>query len=635
MAVNVYIENFEKNIEIDEKSAAISLFKILKPENKNRIVAVKINGVLKDLSVILNNNDKVELVSFDSDEGKSVFWHSSSHLMAQAVKRLYPNAKLAIGPSIDDGFYYDFDLGETFTPENLSDIEKEMKKIVKENYKIERLSRTRKETLDKFREINDKYKCELVEGFAAETEFSFYKQSEFEDLCRGPHLYSTGAVKHFKLLSVAGAYWRGDSKREMLQRIYGISFPSAEELAEFLHIREEAKKRDHKKLGKQLNLFEFFPEGPGFPFFKPNGMILWNIVSDYIKKKLKEAEYKEIKTPLILIEDLWHRSGHWDNYKDNMYFTQIDERTFAVKPMNCPGCLLIYKSELHSYKELPIKYAELGQVHRHELSGVLNGLFRVRTFTQDDAHVFCSQDQIEEEIIKIINLIKEVYTDFGFTEYKIGLSTKPQKAIGSDEIWNISETALKNALNKINAEYKIKKGDGAFYGPKIDFQIQDSLKRLWQCGTIQLDFSMPERFDLEYIGKDNNKLRPVMIHRAILGSLERFIGMLIEHYAGALPLWLAPEQIRILPVSENFIAYSKKVADDLAKNNFRVEIDERNESLGKKIRDAQIEKIPYSLILGQKEMESNSVNFRKYGSTEQTDASISDFIKQTSLELKR
>ncbi|MBP7653791.1 threonine--tRNA ligase [Candidatus Dependentiae bacterium] len=627
MSLKIYIENSDKNIEVEENSSAIMLLKILQPENKNRIVAIKINGILKDLSAKLNNNDKIELVSFDSDEGKSIFWHSSSHLMAQAVKRLYPNAKLAIGPSIDDGFYYDFELEDPFTPEKLADIEKEMKKIVKENYKIERIVKTRQETINLFNQNNDKYKNELVEGFSEEKEFSFYKQSEFEDLCRGPHLYSTGSIKHFKLLSVAGAYWRGDSKREMLQRIYGISFPTAEELSEFLHIREEAKKRDHRKLGKQLNLFDFFPEGPGFPFFKPNGMILWNIVVDYIKKKLRDADYKEIKTPLILIEDLWHRSGHWDNYKDNMYFTQIDDRTFAVKPMNCPGCLLIYKSELHSYKELPLKYAELGQVHRHELSGVLNGLFRVRTFTQDDAHVFCSQDQIEDEIIKIINFIKEVYSDFGFTEYKIGLSTRPAKSIGSDEIWNTSETALKNALEKINVEYKIKKGDGAFYGPKIDFQIQDSLKRMWQCGTIQLDFSMPERFDLEYIGKDNNKHRPVMIHRAILGSLERFIGMLIEHYAGALPLWLAPEQIRILPVSENYIDYSKQILTELQKHNFRSYIDERNESLGKKIRDAQIEKVPYSLILGQKEMENSSVNYRKYGSTEQINCSVNDFIK--------
>jgi len=620
-------------LDIDKDLPAISLLRIIRPENKNRIVAVKINGVAKDLSTVLNNNDTVELIDFDSNEGKNIFWHSAAHLMAQAVKRLYPAAKLAIGPAIDDGFYYDFDLETPFTPESLEIIEKEMKKIVKENIKIERSVKSKTESLKLFEQTSDIYKLELVKDIDAQ-EFSFYRQAEFEDLCRGPHLYSTSAIKHFKLLSVAGAYWRGDSKRQMLQRIYGIAFPTNEELTEFLNLHEEAKKRDHRKLGKQLNLFDFFPEGPGFPFFKPNGMILWNIIVDYIKKILADAGYQEIKTPLILIEDLWHRSGHWDHYKDNMYFTEIDERQFAVKPMNCPGCLLVYKSELHSYRELPLKFAELGQVHRHELSGVLNGLFRVRTFTQDDAHIFCAPDQIEDEIIKVIELIRKVYSDFGFNEYNIGLSTRPEKSIGSDEIWNVSETALKNALKKINISYKLNEGDGAFYGPKIDFEIKDSLKRLWQCATIQLDFSMPERFELEYIGADNAKHRPVMIHRAILGSLERFIGMLIEHYAGALPLWLAPEQIRILPVSDNYIEYSRKVKDTLKSAGFRVAIDERNESLGKKIRESQLDKIPVALILGQKEQDTNSVNYRKYGETEQIAAQLSDFIKQFSAVTK-
>ncbi len=564
---------------------------------------------------------------------EKTFWHTSSHILAQAVKRLYPDIKLTIGPAIENGFYYDFDTEEPFTPQMLENLENEMKKIVKEDYKIERFTLPRKEAIAFMEEKNEPYKVELIEELPEGEEISFYRQGEFTDLCAGPHIPSTGPVKAFKLLSSSGAYWRGNEKNKMLQRIYGISFPKASELEEYLNMLEEAKKRDHKKLGKELELFMIAPEGPGFPFFLPKGMALRNVLEDFWRKIHVKNGYQEIKTPMMLNEELWHRSGHWDHYKENMYTTQIDEVDFALKPMNCPGGMLVYKNKMHSYKELPIRMGELGLVHRHEKSGELNGLFRVRCFTQDDAHIFCLPEQIESEIINLMHLINEVYSLFGFT-YTVELSTRPEDSMGSDEDWNLAEGALKKALEKENMAYKINEGDGAFYGPKIDFHIKDCLGREWQCGTIQLDFQMPERFDLHYIGEDGEKHRPVMLHRVIFGSIERFIGILIEHFAGAFPTWLSPVQVKILPIADSHLEYANRVKEQLLEEGIRVEIDERNEKIGYKIREAQLQKIPYMLVIGDKEVEANKVGVRSRKDGDQGAVSITDFINKIKTEIE-
>ena len=564
---------------------------------------------------------------------EKTFWHTSSHILAQAVKRLYPDIKLTIGPAIENGFYYDFDTEEPFTPEMLENLENEMKKIVKEDYKIERFTLPRKEAIAFMEEKNEPYKVELIEELPEGEEISFYRQGEFTDLCAGPHIPSTGAVKAFKLLSSSGAYWRGNEKNKMLQRIYGISFPKASELEEYLNMLEEAKKRDHKKLGKELELFMIAPEGPGFPFFLPKGMALRNVLEDFWRKIHVKNGYQEIKTPMMLNEELWHRSGHWEHYKENMYTTKIDDIDFALKPMNCPGGMLVYKNKMHSYKELPIRMGELGLVHRHEKSGELNGLFRVRCFTQDDAHIFCLPEQIESEIINLMHLINEVYSLFGFT-YTVELSTRPEDSMGSDEDWNLAEGALKKALEKENMAYKINEGDGAFYGPKIDFHIKDCLGREWQCGTIQLDFQMPERFDLHYIGEDGEKHRPVMLHRVIFGSIERFIGILIEHFAGAFPTWLAPVQVKILPIAESHLEYTNQLKKQLLEEGIRVEVDERNEKIGYKIREAQLQKIPYMLVIGDKEVEANKVGVRSRKEGDQGAISITDFINKIKTEIE-
>ena len=508
--------------------------------------------------------------------------------MAQAIKRLYPNTKLTIGPSIDNGVYYDFDVKKPFSEEDLQKIEEEMKKIVKEDLKLEKYTLPREEAIKFMKEKEEPYKVELIEELPEGEEISFYKQGEFTDLCAGPHVGSTGEIKAIKLLSSSASYWRGDETKQTLQRIYGISFPKASMLEDYLNMLEEAKKRDHKKLGKELELFMIAKEGPGFPFFLPKGMALRNVLEDFWRKKHVLNDYIEVKTPLVLNEELWHRSGHWDHYKDNMYTTKIDEMDYALKPMNCPGGMLVYKSKMRSYRDLPIRMGELGMVHRHEKSGELNGLFRVRCFTQDDAHIFCLPEQIESEITSLIHLINEVYSIFGFT-YTVELSTRPEDSMGSDEAWELAESSLRKALEDENMEYKINEGDGAFYGPKIDFHIKDCLGREWQCGTIQLDFQMPERFDLTYIGEDGEKHRPVMLHRVIFGSIERFIGILIEHYAGAFPTWLAPVQVKILPIADAHIDYAEKLKEIFQNKGIRVEVDPRQEKIGYKIREAQLQ----------------------------------------------
>ena len=562
---------------------------------------------------------------------EKTYWHTSSHILAQAIKRLYPEMKLAIGPSIDNGFYYDFDTDKPFTPEMFAEIEEEMKKIIKEDYIIERFVLPRDKALELMKD--EPYKQELIRDLPEDEEISFYKQGEFTDLCAGPHLPSTGKVKAIKLLTSSGAYWRGNEKNKMLQRIYGISFPKASELEAYLNMLEEAKKRDHKKLGKELDLFMIAPEGPGFPFFLPKGMVIRNILEDYWRKIHEKAGYVEIKTPVILNEELWHRSGHWDHYKDNMYTTKIDDVDYGVKPMNCPGGMIVYKSKLHSYKELPIRAGELGLVHRHEKSGQLNGLFRVRCFTQDDAHIFCLPSQIEDEIKGVMKLVDEVYSKFGF-EYTIELSTRPEDSMGSEELWNMAESALAKVLNDTGREYTINEGDGAFYGPKIDYHIKDCLGRDWQCGTIQLDFQMPERFDLTYIGEDGEKHRPVMLHRVIFGSIERFIGVLIENYAGIFPTWLSPVQVKILPITDAQKEYAQKIKQELEDVNIRVELDDSNEKVGYKIRKAQLEKVPYMVVLGAKEVEANTIAVRTRKGEDLGQMPINEFIAKVQKEVE-
>jgi threonyl-tRNA synthetase len=614
-----------KNLEMPEGASVMDVAQKLGSGLAHAAIAAKVNGSPADLSKKLDEGDQVEILTFDSPEGKAVFWHSSSHLLAQAVQELFPSAKIAIGPSIENGFYYDFDVERTFTPEDLAAIESKVKEIIGRKLSFQRHEIQKEDAKRYFESKGELYKVELLEDIEGNP--SMYTQGEWQDLCRGPHIPNTGIVKAFKLLSTAGAYWRGNEKNKMLQRIYGISFPKQSMLDEYLRLLEEAAKRDHRRLGKDLELFSFHQEGAGFPFWHPNGMILYNTISDFSRREHVKAGYHEVKTPIILNEELWHKSGHWDKYRENMYFTTIDENIHAVKPMNCPGHLLIYKSTAHSYREFPIKFFEFGLVHRHEKAGVLHGLFRVRQFTQDDAHILCTPEQIEPQIKEVIAFVMKIYKTFGFEGYKIELSTRPEKYIGSLDIWEKAECALKNVLDSLEIPYQLNPGDGAFYGPKIDFHIKDVLNRSWQCGTIQLDFSMPERFELEYTDADSQKKRPVMIHRALLGSMERFIGILLENYGGALPLWLAPVQVKILPISDKFMDYAVSVMEKLREKGLRVEIDDRSEKIGYKIRDAEVKKIPCMAIIGEKELEG-SVSVRFHGKGDQGSLRLEEFANK-------
>ena len=564
--------------------------------------------------------------TFENEEYRRTYWHTCSHVLAQAVKRLHPEVKLAIGPSIENGFYYDLDAPFAFTPEDLAEIEGEMRKICKEKLKLERFELPREEALQYMEERQEPYKVELINDLPADAHISFYKQGEFVDLCAGPHLDSTGRIKGnaIKLTACNAAYWRGDSNRQTLQRIYGVAFPKKEELDAYLERIEEAKRRDHRKLGKELGLFMMTEEGPGFPFFLPKGMVLKNTMLDYWRQCHKRYGYVEISTPIILNQELWHRSGHWDHYKDNMYTTVIDGEDYAIKPMNCPGGMLVYKSEPHSYRDLPLRMAELGLVHRHEMSGALHGLFRVRCFTQDDAHIFMTPDQMKDEIKNVVKLFDEIYSTFGLT-YQIELSTMPEDHMGDEKDWKFAEDTLQAAITEMGKDFVINAGDGAFYGPKLDFHLADSLGRTWQCGTIQLDFQMPERFDLEYVGEDGEKHRPVMIHRALLGSIERFIGVITEHFAGAFPAWLSPVQVKLLPVTDRAMDYAKNVAAQLDSQGFRVEVDGRNEKIGKKIREATLEKIPFMLVVGDRDMEAGTVSVRTRTGEDLGAMSLADF----------
>lgn len=620
-------------IEVEKGSSIIDVAKKISEGLARVTLAGLVNGEVQDLRHKLTEDCKLEILTFDSLEGKKAYWHTTSHIMAQAIKRLYPEIKLAIGPSIDNGFYYDFDTEKPFSEEDLIKIEDEMKKIIKEDLPLERFELPRKEAIKFMEEKGEPYKVELINDLPEDAIISFYKQGEFTDLCAGPHVAKTGNIKAVKLLTSSGAYWRGNEKNKMLQRIYGISYPKASQLEEYLNMLEEAKKRDHKKLGKELELFMITGEGPGFPFFLPKGMVIRNVLEDYWRKIHTLNGYQEVKTPVMLNEELWHRSGHWDHYKDNMYTTKIDEQDFALKPMNCPGGMLVYKSKMHSYKDLPIRMGELGLVHRHEKSGQLNGLFRVRCFTQDDAHIFCLPEQIESEIIDLMHLINQVYSLFGFT-YTVELSTRPEDSMGSDEDWTTAENALRKALEHENMEYVVNEGDGAFYGPKIDFHIKDSLGRDWQCGTIQLDFQMPERFDLNYIGQDGEKYRPVMLHRVVFGSIERFIGVLIEHYAGAFPTWLAPVQVKILTISDKQKEYADELVKQFMKEGIRAELDDREEKIGYKIREAQLQKIPYMLIIGEKEVEANAVGVRARKEGDIGQMPVKEFISKIKEEIE-
>ena len=619
------------NGENKEYNNNINMFEIAKGISNSlakKSVGAKVDGKNVDMSYVLDHDAEVEFIDIDSPEGEDIVRHSTAHLMAQAVLRLYPDTKVTIGPVIENGFYYDFDPVEQFTEEDLEKIEAEMKKIVKENIKLEKYVLPRDEAVDYFRDVDkNKYKVEIVEAIPQGEQVSFYKQGDFTDLCRGTHVPSTGYLKAFKLRTVAGAYWRGNSKNKMLQRIYGYSFSNEDRLKKHLKLMEEAEKRDHRKLGKELELFFLSEYGPGFPFFLPKGMIIRNVLIDLWRKEHEKAGYLQLETPIMLNKELWEVSGHWFNYRENMYTSEIDELEFAIKPMNCPGGVLAFNHQLHSYKDLPARLAELGRVHRHEFSGALHGLMRVRSFTQDDSHIFMTPDQVQNEIIGVVNLIDKFYSKlFGF-EYEIELSTKPEKAIGSQEIWDMAEAALAGALDKLGRKYKINPGDGAFYGPKLDFKIKDAIGRMWQCGTIQLDFNLPERFDVTYIGEDGEKHRPVMLHRVIYGSIERFIGILIEHYAGAFPMWLAPVQVKVLTLNDECIPYAKEIMSKLEELGIRAELDDRNETIGYKIREANGKyKIPMQLIIGKNEVENKEVNIRRFGSKDQFSKSLDEFF---------
>lgn len=594
-------------------------------------VGAKLGKKLLGMPDEIDEDGDIKILKFEDKEGKEIFWHTSSHVMALAIKRLWPETKFAIGPSIDAGFYYDLDLDHRFTPEDLEHIEKEMKKIVKEGLSMEKRIVSKQEAMDFFKD--QPYKIDLIEHLPEDETISIYKLGDFEDLCRGPHMADVKKIGAVKLLSVAGAYWRGDEKNKMLQRIYGITFEKKKQLDEYLDRLEEAKKRDHRKLGQEMKLFSMHEEGPGFPFFHPRGMVLRNILESFWREEHEREGYGEIRTPIILNESLWRQSGHWDHYKENMYFTKIDDEDYAIKPMNCPGAILIYRTDLHSYRDFPLRLAEMGLVHRHELSGALHGLFRVRSFTQDDAHIFCLPDQIEDEVTGVIRLANHIYEVFGF-KYKIELSTRPDDFMGTIEEWDRATESLKRALEANGLEYEINEGDGAFYGPKIDYHLEDAIGRTWQCGTIQLDFQMPERFDITYVDRDNEKKRPVMIHRALLGSMERFMGSLIEHYAGKFPLWLAPLQVKLLPISDKYVDYAKSVAGELKTHGIRVEVDEREEKIGYKVRAAQLEKVPLALVVGEKEAESHTVSVRKLGGEDLGVMGVDEIIKMIESKVK-
>lgn len=621
------VKQFEAGTTVAEiaKSIGMGLY-------KSACVA-RIDGKVCDLRTPVNEDSNVEILTFDNEEGKQAYWHTTSHIVAQAVKRLYKDVKLAIGPSIDNGFYYDFDLPEAFTSDDLTKIEAEIKKIIKENLPLERFELAPAEAEKFMTENGEPYKVELIKEHSDKGEnISFYKQGEFTDLCAGPHLMSTGMIKAVKLTQCTGAYWRGDAKNRQLCRVYGISFPKASQLDEYITMLEEAKKRDHRKIGKELELFTIMEEGPGFPFFLPKGMTLKNTLVDYWREIHEAAGYYEIQTPMILNRALWERSGHWDHYKNNMYTTVIDDTDFAIKPMNCPGGILVYKTKMHSYKDLPLRMGELGLVHRHELSGALHGLMRVRCFTQDDAHIFMTREQIKDEIKGVVRLIDKVYSTFGF-KYHIELSTKPEDSMGAQEDWDIATDALKAAITELGYDYEINEGDGAFYGPKLDFHLTDCIGRTWQCGTIQLDFQLPERFELEYTGADGAKHRPIMIHRVVFGSIERFIGILTEHFAGAFPLWLAPEQVKILPIADRHLDAANEALAEMKKYGIRATIDSRNEKVGYKIREAQLQKIPYMLVIGDKEAEAGEVAVRSRKDGDKGTMSVAEFIKAAKEEI--
>ena len=598
-----------------------------------KVLAANVNGELTDLREELVDGSEVAFLTFEDEGGKHTLRHTASHILAQAVKRLWPEAKLAIGPAIDKGFYYDIDMEHTLTPEDLGKIEKEMSRIVKENLPITKSVMPRQEAIEFFKAKNEDYKVELIQDLPEDAVISCYSQGDFIDLCAGPHVASTGKVKAFKLQSIAGAYWRGDEKNKMLQRIYGTAFEKKEELDAYLHLLEEAAKRDHRKLGKELGLFVIKEEGPGFPFFLPKGMALRNELENFWREVHHEFEYEEIRTPIILNKQLWETSGHWFHYRENMYTTIIDDEEYAIKPMNCPGGILVYQNEMHSYRDFPLRYAELGLVHRHELSGALHGLFRVRAFTQDDAHVFMLPSQMQSELMKVIELFDRIYSQFGL-KYHVELSTKPDNAMGDDAIWEAATEALRNAIEAKGIPYVINPGDGAFYGPKLDYHIEDSLGRTWQCGTIQLDMNLPERFQIEYVGEDGQKHRPIMIHRACFGSMERFIGILTEHYAGAFPTWMAPVQVKILPISEKHVEYAKELAKQMHRDYVRVEVDDRSEKIGYKIRQAQMAKVPYMLVVGDKEVEEGTVNVRKHGGDELGSVPFEEFFNSIKTEIK-
>lgn len=595
-------------------------------------LAVRVNGDIKDLSHKVVDGDQVAIITFKDEEGQAIFHHSSSHILAQAVQNLWPRTKLAIGPAIKDGFYYDFDGDYTFVPEDMEKIENEMRRIIKENANYERQELPRDEAITFFKERGEDYKVELIQDLPEDSVISLYRDGDFVDLCAGPHIPRTGLVKAVKVMSLAGAYWRGDEKNKMLQRIYATSFPKQKDLDDYLYRVEEAKRRDHRKLGRELDLFSFVDEAPGFPIFHPKGMVLRNALETFWREVHAEAGYSEIRTPLIMNRTLWEQSGHWDHYQDNMYFTEIDDSPYAIKPMNCPGSILLYNEKMFSYRDLPLRWAELGLVHRHELSGALHGLMRVRAFTQDDGHIFMREDQITDELIGVIAIVDKIYKQFGFN-YKVELSTRPEDSMGSAELWEKATDSLKTALEQANLDYQINPGDGAFYGPKIDFHLEDSLGRTWQCGTIQLDFQMPEKFDMTYIAEDGEKHRPVMVHRAILGSMERFIGILIEHYAGAFPTWLAPVQVVVLPITDDHAEYADLVASTLRSRGVRVDVDKRNEKVGYKIREATVQKVPYMIVVGAKERDEKTISVRSYANGDEGTQVLGEFADQIATEI--
>lgn len=606
----------------------MTVFEMIKQDSEllKQALAARVNGEVVELAYPLKDGDQVEILTFDDEDGRRTYRHTASHILAQAVLAVRPGTKLAIGPAIENGFYYDFDSDTPFSPSDLLEIEKEMNRIIKRNEKLERFELSRADAVALMRSQNEPYKVELIEDLLENAVISFYKQGNFTDLCAGPHLSSTGKVKAVKLTHVAGAYWRGSEANKMLQRIYGTAFPSKEQLQAHLEMIEEAKRRDHRKLGRDLDLFSFQDEGPGFAFFHPKGMILRNLLEDYWRQRHLESGYGEIKTPIILSRALWEQSGHWDHYRDNMYTTIIDEMDFSIKPMNCPGSILLYNSKMHSYRELPIRTGELGLVHRHELSGALHGMMRVRAFTQDDAHLYMMKSQMIDEIIGVIQLAASFYETFGF-RYMLELSTRPENSMGSDEDWEEATQALRKALEIVDLPYKVNEGDGAFYGPKIDYHLVDSMGRPWQCGTIQLDFQMPERFDMSYIGEDGEKHRPVMVHRTILGSIERFIGILVEHFGGAFPTWLSPVQVKVLTITDRGDVFAKEIVQQCAKLGIRIETDLRNEKIGFKIREAQMEKVPYMLVIGDKEVESRAVAVRSRKDGDLGVMPLEDFIQ--------